>query len=56
MVELSIAHCCASISAPVTEIHSPEVRNYARYGIGKMAFTHLLSVIAKLVDTLGWSS
>ena len=56
MVELSIAHCCASISAPVPKIRSPELQNYARYGIGKMAFKHLLSVIAKMVDTLGWSS
>ena len=55
MVELSIVHCCASISAPVPKIRSPEVRNYARYGIGKTAFKHLLLVIAKMVDTLGWS-
>ena len=56
MVELSTALCCTSISAPVPEICLPEVRNYARCGIGKTAFKHLLSVIAKMADMLGWSS
>ena len=56
MIELTIALCCASISAPVPEICSPEVRNYARCGIGTTVFKHLLLVIAKMADTLGWSS
>ena len=40
MVELSVTRCCASIFAPVPEIRSPEIRTYARYGIGKTAFKH----------------
>ena len=56
MVELSTALSSASISAPVPKICLPEIQNYARCGIVKMAFKHLLSVIAKMADMLGWSS
>ena len=56
MVELSIALYCSLISAPVPEIRSPEIQSYAWCRIRKTAFKHLLLVIAKIVDTLGWLS
>ena len=50
--KLSVAICCASIAAPVTEICLLKVSNYARRDVGKTAFKHLLPVVQQVPHTI----
>ena len=45
---LSFALCCASIAAPVPEIHSLKVQKYARYNYEKTARNHSVIIFVNM--------